>query len=101
VNFIAIPKADTQTKLRCIGRITKNYYLQDNKLVSKSTFTLLKRKSQLTLQDMIDDPEYSGLNLDEYDEGIYEIITCNHSTDWETGVVDDWDLKLIPYKEEV
>ena len=42
----------------------------------------------------------SIINLYECDDGIYEVIMCNLSHDWETGYLDDWDLKLIPYKKE-
>lgn len=72
-------------------------------LVSKTTFTLLKRKSDLTLGDMVcdhDNGDIELLELGSYGEGIYEIITTNPHYDWETGSLDDWELKLIPYKED-
>lgn len=36
-------------------------------------------------------------NLEECPDGIYEVRVCNQSTDWETGYVDGYDLKLIPF----
>jgi hypothetical protein len=33
--------------------------------------------------------------MNECKDGIYQVTTCNESTDWETGVLDD--LKLIPF----
>lgn len=39
------------------------------------------------------------LNLDECEDGIYTVVTCNESRDWETGYIDDYDYRLIPYRE--
>jgi hypothetical protein len=39
-------------------------------------------------------------NLHEVEDGLYEVVTCNIKTDWETGYVDDYDLKLVPFVEE-
>lgn len=42
----------------------------------------------------------SGIvNLSECEDGIYEAVVCNVSRDWETGYVDDWDYKLVPFHE--
>ncbi len=38
------------------------------------------------------------INLHKVDDGLYKITTCNQTTDWETGYVDDYDYELIPYK---
>lgn len=40
------------------------------------------------------------INLDECEDGIYELGVVNESRDWETGIIDDWDLELFPVKEE-
>lgn len=68
--------------------------------------TPLKRKS-FGFQVLADDANQVGvsdalkriLNLDECEDGVYEVVTCNESKDWETGCVEDWDYKLIPYNE--
>lgn len=39
------------------------------------------------------------VNLNELDDGIYEVVPCNFSTDFETGVVDDYEYTLVPYQE--
>ena len=36
-------------------------------------------------------------NLDQCRDGIYEVQMCNTLTDWETGYVDQWEYKLVPY----
>lgn len=40
------------------------------------------------------------INLDDVDGGIYQVITCNYSRDWETGYIDDWDYKLVSYNKQ-
>lgn len=38
------------------------------------------------------------INLDECQDGIYQIITCNESRDWESGDIADYDYKLLTIK---
>jgi len=41
-------------------------------------------------------------NIVEVEDGkLYTITVCNVQRDWESGMVDDWDLKLVEYKEEI
>ena len=51
---------------------------------------------------MIDTNETLGMIVNFLDvvDGIYELVTINISRDWETGYVDDYDYKLIPYEDE-
>ena len=35
------------------------------------------------------------LNLGEVEDGIYEVVVCNESHDYETGYVDDYDYRLV------
>lgn len=39
-------------------------------------------------------------NLHSSSDGIYEMLPCNISTDWETGYCDGCDWKLVPFEEE-
>lgn len=88
-------------KLKLIVRVTKNRYMHNDRLVSSTTATLLKRKSVGGLSDLIQDAEYdlSDLDLDKYEEGVYQLTTENHSFDIETGYLDSYTLTLIPLKE--
>ena len=91
-------------RLRCIGRITHNNYMSGNRLVSQSTFTLLKRKSDLHLTDMVTDDireSIASLGLSSYDEGLYEIVCIEPSRGYYSCGDEDWELELIPYKEEM
>lgn len=42
----------------------------------------------------------SIINLHEVEDGLYQLVVCNEKTDRETGIVDDYDLKLVPYDEQ-
>ncbi|AUR89274.1 hypothetical protein NVP1121O_246 [Vibrio phage 1.121.O._10N.286.46.C4] len=85
--------------MKCVGRLKRNYYLHGDKLCANMTFSLLKRHSELGLRDFIVDPELdiTILDLHTYEEGLYEIITCNQWQNPETGLVEEYELKLIPY----
>jgi len=69
----------------------------------KKSITFLKRQS-VDIYFLEDDIEGMGadevliriLNLNECDDGIYELVVCNVSHDWETGYVDDYDYRLKP-----
>ena len=86
--------------LKLVVRLTHNNYIQNNNLVSKSSLTLMKRKSTGILSDLIQDPDYDlpRLDLKKYESGIYLLTTKNESYDIESGYADDWDLDLIPYE---
>lgn len=40
------------------------------------------------------------LNLGEVQNGVYELVIGHRSYDIETGYLDDWDFRLIPYVED-
>ena len=40
------------------------------------------------------------INLLNVDDGLYEVIIVNVTTDYESGIVDGYEYKLIPYTEE-
>lgn len=87
--------------LKLVVRLSTDRYMSGNRLVETRTLRLLKRKSTGSLYDLFFDPEYelSGMGLYQYSDGVYQVKTCNHSYDIESGVLDDFDLELIPYKE--
>jgi hypothetical protein len=43
--------------------------------------------------------EWPILGIEEAENGkLYTIDSCNESRDWESGIIDSFDLKLVPYK---
>lgn len=97
-------KVDNQT----VVKVQTSNYVSGGRLVTKRTISTLKKKS-FGYNDLFDlvseigpDEAISMLvNLDVVPDGIYKVIMANVSTDFETGHVDDYDLKLIPYQESV
>ena len=90
---------------RCVIRLKTSCWADKNGVYKKRSLTFLKRKSigWNVLKDDVDNigAEEAILaieNLDHSPDGIYEVVVCNLSRDWETGYVDNYDLKLIPYK---
>ena len=90
-------------KLVLIGRLSRNSIMRDNKIVEKSEFRLLQRKSNGVLSDLIGDEEYDvpNMNLSSFEPGLYQLTTTNHSHDWETNVLDGFDITLTPFTEAI
>ena len=84
-------------KKALIGRLTRERYLHNEQLVEKTVFRVLKRRSQLRLDDVITDPcaDIADIDFSKYEPGIYQIEMIDVSTDMDTGLVDDWSLTLI------
>lgn len=38
-------------------------------------------------------------NIAQCEDGIYVVVTCNESRDYETGIIDDYDYKLVAYAD--
>jgi hypothetical protein len=73
----------------------------------KITLKKMKRISGMAWDQLACEIENVGgdaadriINLLNVEDGLYELHPCNESTDWETGIVDDYDLELIPYVDK-
>lgn len=65
----------------------------------------LKRKSeghQVLSEDVsmigVDEVVERIENLLEVKDGIYKVVIVNEFKDWETGHIEDYDYKLVPYE---
>lgn len=95
-----------QVKPVLVVRVDKNFYRnKSGEFVSQTKLRVMKKLSFLSNvfeedfsccgpEDTID----RIVNLYEVKPGLYEMITVNQTTDWETGYIDGWDYLLIPYK---
>lgn len=91
-----------------VVRLITTYY-QDKKgdFITSKKLKFLKRKCQ-GFDFFSEDVSMAGIdstmnhieNLYDCEDGIYQLIVCNVYKDWDTGCIEDWDYKLIPYKEE-
>ena len=93
-----------EQKHQTIVKLRTEYYKDSRSAYVKKVLTTLKRKSvgyDLLLEDIDNiDAEYvlSGItNLYDVQDGIYELQTINHSRDWETDNLQDWDYILKEY----
>lgn len=101
---------DAQTNLepnaRIVVRLRTEYWSTDRGVFKKTCVLYLKSKSS-GVNFIEEDASFGGpelvipkiINLDECADGIYEVICVNEYRDWETGYVEDWDYKLVPYTE--
>lgn len=89
------------TKHKTIVKLKTEYYRDSRSAYVKKVLTTLKRKSigyDLLLEDIDNcDAEYvlqGIINLYDVPDGIYELQTTNHSRNYETGYIEDWDYIL-------
>lgn len=100
-------KRSDAPKNRCICRLRTTMWADNRGAYIKKSITFLKRRS-IGYRVLEEDVNAVGaeevlsriVNLNECDDGIYEVMTINESRDWETGYIDDYDYKLIQIKEE-
>lgn len=94
---------------RCIvvGRLITSFWHSNDGISSRREFRFLYRKCKnhnflKEDADMIgaDETWRRIINIDDCKDGIYQVVTCNESRDWETGIIDDYDFKLIPYEDK-
>ena len=105
--FVDLRSVSSENDLPSISvvRLDTSAYMDERGVITlKKTIRPLKRKSsgyQLLQEDVhnLDALEVTDhiVNLYDVKDGVYEVITCNASRDWETGYVEDYDYQLVPY----
>lgn len=96
--------ANDTPKNVCVVKLTTTTWADKRGLHTKKSLMFLRRKcagfnvleedaSEVGAVDAVN----SILNLDECGDGLYEVVVCNETHDWESGHVDGYDLKLIPF----
>ena len=104
---------------RTFVRLSTSYWSDDRGIYTKKSLRYLRRKEAKGKKRKLD---YKGIpdsfnfieedarnigdeqvinlitNLHDCDDGVHEIVSCNFSTDWETGIIDGYEYKLIPYE---
>jgi len=90
---------------KCIVRLTTSYWHDGEGIYKKQSLRFLKRKCvgynvlyedacNVSSNEVID----RIINLHECKDGIYQVITCNEYSHYETpGIIEDYDYKLIPF----
>ena len=91
---------------RCVLRVRTTYYKTARGIATTKELNFLKTKCKgynIFKEDCdqigVDCAVDRIINLHAVDDGIYDIILVNERRDWETGCVEEWDYKLIPYEK--
>jgi len=92
-------------KDRCVVRLRRTAWSDGKAVHYKESLVFLKTKCS-GYNILEEDVSNAGamdaypINTAELEDGIYEVVWCNVSHDYESGHVDGWNLKLIPYIED-
>lgn len=87
---------------RCTVRVKTTVWADKRGLHTKKSLTFLRRQCE-GFNVLAEDASAIGaedvlpriVNLAEVGDGIYEVVVCNESHDYETGYVDDYDYRLV------
>ena len=101
----AIFASSTRTPSLCVVRLATSSWSDRRGLHTKRSLLWLRRLST-GFNVMEEEADCAGadltvariLNLDDCADGIYRVVTCNERRDWETGYVDDYDYRLVPFE---
>lgn len=95
---------DAKPQNVCVIKLTTTTWADKRGLHIKRSLTYLRRKcaGYNAIEEEIGaigakDAARTIINLDECGDGIYEAVVCNETLDWESGYVDGYDIKLIPF----
>ncbi len=90
---------------RSVVRLKTSYWTTPRGLHMRQDLIRLKRLSwdyQILEEDAAsigaEDVWTKIVNLAECEDGLYTVETCNPSHDWESGYLDDYDYRLVPFK---
>ena len=92
-------------QLNCVVRVqTEAFKRGDSYFYGKSIRVLKKLTEYDVLHEEcqavgVQEGLENLININIVDDGLYQIVIGHASYDCETGYLDDWDLKLIPYVE--
>jgi len=96
------PPVEKEEENICIVKLVTTAWVNNRGLHFKKSLIYLKRRCKgfnFLEEDSsyLDDIELVKkiINFNDVKDGIYEIISINESTDWETGYIDDYDYKLV------
>ncbi len=87
---------------RCTVRVKTTTWADKRGLHTKKSLTFLRRQCE-GFNVLEEDTSAIGaeevlpriLNLDEVEDGIYNVVVCDERRDWEGGYVDDYDYRLV------
>lgn len=107
INYLFSKNENTEEISKVVVRVITSTWWSGSEINYKKTIRFLARKSQgynyiaEEVSNIGSDSIFESqiVNIFDVKDGIYEVVTNSVSRDWETGMVDDWDYKLVEYKE--
>ena len=107
LNFIETTEEDI--KSRCVIRLSTSYWHDRSGIHMRKNLIFQKKRSINSCDILAVQASNIGAcdvfpiitNLNECEDGLYEVIRTNISYDRETGECDFYDFKLIPFKEDI
>jgi len=94
-------------KNRCVVRLSTSYWSDARGIHVKKTLRYIQKKcsgynilSEDCSNTGVEDVIGQIVNLDECEDGVFLVVTCNEWSAWETPhIIEDYDYRLIPYTE--
>jgi len=92
---------------RCVVRVRTSAWTDKSGLHQRKSITYLRRLS-LGFNLIKEDSDSIGaqeviakvVNLGSCPDGVYEVVPCNERRDWEYNHVEDYDYRLVPFKDQ-
>jgi hypothetical protein len=92
---------------RCTVRVKTAVWADERGLHTKKSLTFLRRQCE-GFNLLAEDASAIGaeevlpriLNLGEVEDGVYEVVACNKSYDYETGYVEDYYYRLVTANDQ-
>ena len=91
---------------RTVVRLVTSAWHTNRGIFTQRALLFLKRDSigfNILEEDCanIGAPEVTqNILFENHPDGLYEVVTCNESRDWESGYIEEYDYQLIPYVRE-
>lgn len=93
---------NNKQKNRVVVRLRTTIWADRRGIYAKKSLTYMRRQCEgfnVLEEDasaMTAEEVFLGIiNLDECEDGIYEVVTCNESRDWETDCIDIYEYRLV------
>ena len=98
----SVSAVESEQKNRCVVHLRTTMWTDKNRMHIKRSLTFLRRqcKGFNVLKEDIDAVGVEEvlpriLNLDECEDGVYGVVTCNEIRNWETGYIEEYDYMLV------
>ena len=96
-----------EQECRTVVRLKRSYWSDKRGVHMRTDLTFMKRicrdfniLEEDCMNSSAEDVVPRIINLDEIEDGLYEVTSCNERRDNETGYIYDYDYKLIPFQPE-